>query len=91
MNFLTRLPREQHYGDTGSLYQRQSFLTIQNAIEREFLRSTTNTFKNMPKVHLRRFPYPASDSDDGAKIMSLLSGFIIISFIFSCKNIIKVR
>ena len=91
VNSMTNLPRNDYQNETNSPYEKLCFLSIQNAIERQFLRLTSDSLINMPIVQLRHFPYPAVSENGNLDILQFVPFFIMISFIFSCKNTIKVR
>jgi hypothetical protein len=70
-------------------YYPACFLTIQNDIERAFIKASSK--KSMPVTHLHRFPYPSVVTD----LFTTIAGpFFPLVFMFclllSAKNIIKV-
>lgn len=92
INELSKLPRDPH-SDTGDLppYYYKCFLTIQDAIDRTFIKLKSINLKALPNVQIQRFPYPAVLEDLAlTSALMIFPIFILISFIYSCKNIIKV-
>lgn len=92
INSLSKLPRDQYsnYG-VEPPYFHKCFLTIQDAIDRSFIKSSSRAPKALPKVLLQRFPYPAVLEDASlASALQIFPAFLLTSFIYSCKNIIKV-
>ncbi|CAO1386925.1 unnamed protein product [Diamesa serratosioi] len=90
INTLSKLPRDSHsdYGVTPPYYFK-CFLTIQDAIDRAFIKLKSR--KNpLPNVLFQRFPYPAILEDQAlTSALVIFPIFILISFVYSCKNIIK--
>lgn len=78
-------------------YVESCFLTLQNAIEREYIKAVAESFPSVKflgiqSVQLRRFPHPSVTVDVftetvGPAILFLL----VICLILSVKSIIKVR
>lgn len=92
INSLSKLPRDANSVEGGEPpYFRKCFLTIQDAIDRAFIKSTSKNTKALPQVVLQRFPYPAVIEDAAlTSALQFFPLFLLISFIYSCKNIIKV-
>jgi len=74
----------------GNPYYYQSFfLTIQDKLERAFIALKTDS--PLPEVQLKRFPYPSVLFDFFQLfVVEMMPFFMVISFIYSAKNIIKV-
>lgn len=92
INSLSKVPRD-HYSNEGVQppYFYKCFLTLQDAIDRTFIKLKSRNLKALPNVRFQRFPYPAVLEDQAlTSALMIFPAFILISFIYSCKNIIKV-
>lgn len=70
-------------------YNQFCFLSIQNDIEREFIKRSAK--KEAPSTVLKRFPYPAVSEDMFTAIAGPLFPFLLVCCLFmSTKNIIRV-
>ncbi|CAO1389036.1 unnamed protein product [Diamesa tonsa] len=91
INSLSKVPRD-HYSSEGVQppYFYKCFLTLQDAIDRTFIKLKSRNLKALPNVLFQRFPYPAVLEDQAlTSALMIFPAFILISFIYSCKNIIK--
>lgn len=71
-------------------YYTQCFLTVQNAIDRAFMKAKVEN-KLLPSTSLRKFPYPSVRVDSFlSQIAEIIPFFIILAFLYSTKTIIKV-
>lgn len=65
------------------------FLTIQNDIDRTFIRTVSNT--EVPATVLQRFPYPKVSQDTFVSVAGAIFPLLfVLCMILSSKNIIKV-
>ena len=70
-------------------YYRSCFLTIQNNIERTFIKKTSN--KDPPKIQMKRFPYPQITEDMFVTYAGQYFPYVfLLCMLLSMKNIIKV-
>lgn len=72
-------------------YNEFCFLTIQNDIEREFIKIKSPEKTEVPETKLQRFPYREVSEDPFAIITGAIFPFLLVCCLFmSTKNIIKV-
>lgn len=86
---LTKTAREPNSYPFTPPYFSYCFLTIQNDIERAFIKSASK--QEVPSTRLQRFPYPNVSEDLFVPVAGALFPFLLMCCMFlSVKNIIKV-
>lgn len=72
-------------------YLREGFLPIQHALSMSYIKLVTNE-TNLPYVDMQRYPYPEYIYDPLLEgLESIMSLIILLSFIYPCTYIVKVR
>ncbi|CRK89801.1 CLUMA_CG003438, isoform A [Clunio marinus] len=86
-------PRNPSFNDGGAPpgYINQGFIQIQNAIDKQIIHETSNlTLEDLPKLFIRRFPYPSYVLDIVGFILEFaLPSLFLIGFLYNNINIIK--
>lgn len=77
--------------ESHSYYYSSCFISIQNEIDRAFITMKSKNEKP-PKTRLRRFPYPSITYDSFLAdfAVHIFPLFVVFSFLYTTKNIIKV-
>ncbi|XP_039428969.1 phospholipid-transporting ATPase ABCA1-like [Culex pipiens pallens] len=84
--------RFYRYDDGGPSpgYFREGFLSIQHFIFRAFLEAKKTVNKELPEVHVQRFPYPPFLEDSfPSSLTTFLPISVMLAFIYPCISIVK--